>query len=150
MRATCPLSASSGYHAELHEGCYQKHTNPLNCRTSSSDIPGYHADFHEVVVQGPQTSRLARCTSQQNLLVASRCHFSYNGRVSVASEACESVGIFCIPRSVFRYDSCVPVASHAAGGQMEPVEVDKVIRSEKRGKNLVLKGFGIRFQKNYC
>ena len=26
--ATCPLSASSGYHAEFHENCYQKHTNP--------------------------------------------------------------------------------------------------------------------------
>jgi hypothetical protein len=39
MWATCPRSASSGYHAEFHEGCYQKHTNPLNCRTSSSDIP---------------------------------------------------------------------------------------------------------------
>jgi hypothetical protein len=24
----------------------QKHTNQLNCRTSSSDICGYHADFH--------------------------------------------------------------------------------------------------------
>jgi hypothetical protein len=23
------------------------HTNPLNCRTSSSDISGYHADFRE-------------------------------------------------------------------------------------------------------
>jgi hypothetical protein len=44
---TCPRSASSGYHAEFHEGCYQKHTNPLNCRISSSDISGYHADFHE-------------------------------------------------------------------------------------------------------
>jgi hypothetical protein len=42
----CPRSASSGYHAEFHVGCYQKHTNPLNCRTSSSDISGYHADFH--------------------------------------------------------------------------------------------------------
>jgi hypothetical protein len=40
-------SACSGYHAELHESCYQKHTNPLNFRTSSSDTPGYHADFHE-------------------------------------------------------------------------------------------------------
>jgi hypothetical protein len=30
MWATCPRSASSGYHAEFHEGCYQKHTNPLN------------------------------------------------------------------------------------------------------------------------
>jgi hypothetical protein len=26
--ATCPRSASSGYHAEFHEDCYQKHTNP--------------------------------------------------------------------------------------------------------------------------
>jgi hypothetical protein len=47
MWATCPLSASSGYHAEFHEGYHQKHTKPLNCRTSSSDISGYHADFHE-------------------------------------------------------------------------------------------------------
>jgi hypothetical protein len=46
MWANCPRSASSGYHAEFHEG-YQKHTNPLNSRTSSSDISGYHADFHE-------------------------------------------------------------------------------------------------------
>jgi hypothetical protein len=35
-----------GYHAEFHE-IYQKHTNPLNCRTSSSDITGYRADFHD-------------------------------------------------------------------------------------------------------
>jgi hypothetical protein len=47
MWATCPRSATSGYHAEFHEGCYQKHTNPLNCRTSSSDISGYHTDIHE-------------------------------------------------------------------------------------------------------
>jgi hypothetical protein len=26
--ATCPHSASSSYHAEFHEDCYQKHTNP--------------------------------------------------------------------------------------------------------------------------
>jgi hypothetical protein len=26
---------------------YQKHTNPLKCRASSSDISGYHVDFHE-------------------------------------------------------------------------------------------------------
>jgi hypothetical protein len=45
MWATCLRSASSGYHTEFHEGCYQKHTNPLNCRTSSSDISGYHADY---------------------------------------------------------------------------------------------------------
>jgi hypothetical protein len=32
---------------EFHEGRYQKHTKPSNCRTSSSDISGYHADFHE-------------------------------------------------------------------------------------------------------
>jgi hypothetical protein len=47
MWATCPRSASSGYHADFNEGCYQKHTNPLNCRTSISDISGYHAAFHE-------------------------------------------------------------------------------------------------------
>jgi hypothetical protein len=40
MWATCPRSASSGYHAEFHEDFYQK-------RTSSSDISVYHADFHE-------------------------------------------------------------------------------------------------------
>jgi hypothetical protein len=47
MWATCPHSAPSGYHAEFHEGYYQKHINPLNCRTSSSDISGCHTDFHE-------------------------------------------------------------------------------------------------------
>jgi hypothetical protein len=47
MWATYLRSASFGYHTEFHEGCYQKHTNPLNCRTSSSNISGYHADFHE-------------------------------------------------------------------------------------------------------
>ena len=31
--ATCPLSVSSGYHAEFHEDCYQKHIN-LRCRWS--------------------------------------------------------------------------------------------------------------------
>jgi hypothetical protein len=46
MWATCPRSASSGYHVEFHE-VYQKHANPLNCRTSSSDVSGYHADLHE-------------------------------------------------------------------------------------------------------
>jgi hypothetical protein len=34
MWATCLRSASSGYHAEFHEDCYQKHTNPLNIRLS--------------------------------------------------------------------------------------------------------------------
>jgi hypothetical protein len=39
MCTTCPHSASSGFRAEFHEVFfYQKHTNPLNCRTSSSDI----------------------------------------------------------------------------------------------------------------
>jgi uncharacterized C2H2 Zn-finger protein len=67
--ANCPRSAFSGYHAEFHEDCYLKHTNPphnypfirlkrvvaahykkddlLSCCTSSSDISGYHAEFHE-------------------------------------------------------------------------------------------------------
>jgi hypothetical protein len=40
MWATGLSSASSDYHAEFHEGCYQKQTN-------SSDISVYHADFHE-------------------------------------------------------------------------------------------------------
>jgi hypothetical protein len=47
MWANCLHSAASGYHVEFHEGCYQKHTNPLNCRTSSLDISGCHADFDE-------------------------------------------------------------------------------------------------------
>jgi hypothetical protein len=47
MWATCPLSVSSGYQAEFHEGCYLKHTNPLHCRTSSSDISGYHTALSE-------------------------------------------------------------------------------------------------------
>jgi hypothetical protein len=47
MWATCPRSASSGYHAEFHEGCYQKYKNPLNCRTSSSGLSGYHAGLNE-------------------------------------------------------------------------------------------------------
>jgi hypothetical protein len=47
MWATCPHSASSGYHVEFHEGCYQKHTNPVNCTNNSSDISGYHEHFHE-------------------------------------------------------------------------------------------------------
>jgi hypothetical protein len=47
MWATFPSSASSGYHADLNKVCCEDHTNPLNCRTSSSDISGYHASFHE-------------------------------------------------------------------------------------------------------
>jgi hypothetical protein len=47
MWATWPRSVSSGNRKEFHEDCYQKHTNPLNSRNSSSDISGYHADFHE-------------------------------------------------------------------------------------------------------
>jgi hypothetical protein len=31
----------------LPRGVPRRHTNRLNCRTSSSDISGYHADFHE-------------------------------------------------------------------------------------------------------
>jgi hypothetical protein len=46
MWAPCPGSAYSGNDAEFHEG-YQKHTNLLNCRTSTLDDFGYHADFHE-------------------------------------------------------------------------------------------------------
>jgi hypothetical protein len=42
-----PALISFCYHEDIHEGCYQKHTNRLNCRTSSSENSGYHADFHE-------------------------------------------------------------------------------------------------------
>jgi hypothetical protein len=45
--ATYPCLASSGYHVEFREGCYQKHAIPLNCRTSSLDISSYHLDFNE-------------------------------------------------------------------------------------------------------
>jgi hypothetical protein len=74
--ATCPHLASSSYHAEFHEvvirsipisdaggQCETKHRlswtrkrvvaahnkkdDLLHCWTSSSDISGYHADFHE-------------------------------------------------------------------------------------------------------
>jgi hypothetical protein len=74
--AIWPCSASSGYHAEFHEVSYDTHTNLrcrwpvsnqtpfawtrksmvaahykkddlLHCWTISSDISGYHADFHE-------------------------------------------------------------------------------------------------------
>jgi hypothetical protein len=45
--ATSLHSDSSGYHAEFHKVCYQKHTDPLNCRASSSYISDYHVDFHE-------------------------------------------------------------------------------------------------------
>jgi hypothetical protein len=40
MWATCLRSASSGYHVEFDEGCYQKRINLLNRKTSSSDISG--------------------------------------------------------------------------------------------------------------
>jgi hypothetical protein len=47
MWAICPLSASSNYHAQFYEGCYQKNANSLKCMSSSSDTSGYHAYFHE-------------------------------------------------------------------------------------------------------
>jgi hypothetical protein len=45
--ATCPRSGSSAYHAEFHEGSYQKHTISLNCMANGSNISGYHAEFQE-------------------------------------------------------------------------------------------------------
>jgi hypothetical protein len=47
MLATCLRSSSYGYHVGFREVYYQKHINPLKCRTGSSGISGYHADFHE-------------------------------------------------------------------------------------------------------
>jgi hypothetical protein len=36
---TCPRSASFDYHAEFHEGCYQKHTSALNCSAACEEPP---------------------------------------------------------------------------------------------------------------
>jgi hypothetical protein len=47
MWVTFARWVSCGYHVEFHDSCYQKHIIPLNCRTSSSGISGYHAVFHE-------------------------------------------------------------------------------------------------------
>jgi hypothetical protein len=62
MWATGQRSASSGYHAEINE-VYQKQTNPLNCRTSSSDISGYHADFREGCYQKHTNPLICRTSS---------------------------------------------------------------------------------------
>jgi hypothetical protein len=43
MWATCWHSASSGYYAEFHDGCYQNHTK----NRYISDISVHLADFHE-------------------------------------------------------------------------------------------------------
>jgi hypothetical protein len=79
----------------------------------------------------------------RGLLVASRCHFSDNGCVSVASRAAEGQSISA-SRGKF---SVITVVSHAAGVKMEPVKVNKVIRSEKGKDLVVIKGFRFRFQK---
>jgi hypothetical protein len=36
-----------------------------------------------------------------------------------------------VPQLLFSHNSCVPVVSHAIGVKMEPVQVAKVISSEK-------------------
>jgi len=46
-------------------------------------------------------------SSPRGLLVASRGHFSDNGCISVTSHATEGQGVSCVPRPVFRYNSCV-------------------------------------------
>jgi hypothetical protein len=67
-------------------------------------------------------------------MVASRGLFSDNGCVSVASRVVEGRSICCVPRSVFRFNHCVPVAPRAPGMNMEPVKFDKAIRSKRKGK----------------
>ena len=81
------------------------------------------------------------------VLVVSRGHFS---GIKVVYRTLEGQSIICGPRSVFNCNSCVPVVSHVAGVKMEPVEVAKVIRSEKGKDLLVSKGLKFRFQKNSC
>jgi hypothetical protein len=72
MWVTCPLSAPSGYHAEFHEGCNQKHNNPLHCRANSSDISGYHTDFQkEHGTVGEWQGRSMACVSGFSGLVVS-------------------------------------------------------------------------------
>jgi hypothetical protein len=62
------------------------------------------------------------------------CQFSYQLVASLLSGFTS-----CVPRSVFRYNSCVSLASHAAGVKTDPVKVGKVIRSEKRKDFLSVK-----------
>jgi hypothetical protein len=61
--------------------------------------------------------------------------------------ALEGQSISCVPRTVFSFNTCVPVVSHAAGVKIEPVKVAKVIRSEKGKNHLVIEGFKFRLQK---
>src|SRR5215470_10826990 len=62
-------------------------------------------------------------------------------------KAAEGLDMRCVPRSVFRYSTCVAVVSHAAAVKTEPVRVDQVIRSEKGKDFIAIKIFKFRFQK---
>jgi hypothetical protein len=64
-------------------------------------------------------------------------------------QAAEGLRMRCVPRSVFRYSTCVAVVSHAAGVKMEPLKVYQVIRSEKAKDLLAIKRFKFRFSKNH-
>jgi hypothetical protein len=86
-------------------------------------------------------------TTVQGLLVASRGHVTV---LSVVYQALEGQSNSYVLRSVFRCNSYVPVASHAAGVKMKPVTAAKEIRSEKLKDILVIKGSKFRFQKNSC
>jgi hypothetical protein len=47
--ATCPLSASSGYHVEFQEFCYQKHTN-LTCRWQVLNETTFVMDEEKLII----------------------------------------------------------------------------------------------------
>jgi hypothetical protein len=79
MWATCPHSASFGYHAKFHEGCCQMHTNPLNCGASSSDISGYKAHFHGHSIFGEWQGSSIACELMRHGMEGKR-----HGRVCIS------------------------------------------------------------------
>ena len=104
------------------------------CHMTHTEISMYG-----LIVQRPAvTWKLHR-----GLLVASPGHFSDNGCVSVASRAAEGHSTIAF-RGKF---SVMTVVFHAAGVKMEPVKVNKVIRSKKGKYIVVSKGSKFRFQK---
>jgi len=60
---------------------------------------------HYVVRKSPQ---YVVFVSLRGFLFASRGYFSDNGCLSGASQAAEGRSISCVPRSVIRYNNCVP------------------------------------------
>jgi len=82
----------------------------------------HESDFWPVISGTPNTRRQVagdvqwqtfvsertHMSSPLGLLVASRSYFSDNGCISITFQATEGQDVSCIPRIVFRYNSCVP------------------------------------------